>query len=323
MLRHPASFIFACCVIIGLSVVSFTPDFGQFMARYFHPSIQSELGTEVAKYTLPEGERVWRRFHGRPRNTRLLKSGSIHHQDQILVDKKSSLTLSFPNGTELRLLENTKAIIELWNPNDTNSPIYLTILFGDFELLRDGAKGKLFIIKDRQLFSPSFRPKKKGFEMIFRSSEIGIARRELNPTPEEATKVENSNEAVENEEAAPQPAAPNPTSPPTKETLPVSTTASSIPDTLTNSYIEDTIIVQKGQFQKCQANAIRETGPVNGQVVISFTIDPRGKIDEAKVLQTTIENQQLLNCLLSVFRNTSFQSFKGEPITRSFPLTFE
>lgn len=320
MLRHPATFIFACCVIIGLSVVSFTPDFSQFMARYFHPEKQSELGTEVAKYTLSEGERVWRRFHGRTRSTRLLKSGSIHHQDQILVDKKSSLSLSFPNGTELRLLENTKAVIELWNPNDTNSPIYLTILFGDFELLRDGAKGKLFIIKDRQLFSPSFRPKKKGFELIFRSSEIGIARRELNPTPEEA-KAENPNEVVEGEEATPQPASPTPT--PKKETLPFSTATNSLPDTLTNSYIEDTIVIQKGQFQKCQANSIRETGPVNGQVVISFTIDPRGKIDEAKVLQTTIENQQLLNCLLSVFRNTSFQAFKGQPITRSFPLTFE
>lgn len=319
MLRHPASFIFACCITIGLSVVSFTPDFSQFMARYFHPEKQSKLGTEIAKYTVSEGDRVWRRFHGRPRNTRLLKSGSIHHQDQLLVDKNSSLSLSFPNGTELRLLESTKAIIELWNPNDTNSPIYLTILFGDFELLRDGAKGKLFIVKDRQLFSPSFRPKKKGFELTFKSSEIGIARRELNPNPEEESKAENPNDDIEGEEAAPQPAA----AAPTKEALPSSTVANAIPDTLTNSYIEDTIVNQKSQFQKCQANSIRETGPVNGQVVISFTIDPRGKIDEVKVLQTTIENQQLLNCLLSVFRNTPFQAFKGQPITRSFPLTFE
>jgi hypothetical protein len=318
MLRHPATFIFVCCAIIGLSVVSFTPDFSQFMARYFHPEKQSELGAEVAKYTLSEGDRVWRRSHGRPRNTRLLKSGSIHHQDQLLVDKKSSLFLSFPNGTELRLLENTKAIIELWNPSDTNSPIYLTILFGDFELLRDGTKGKLFIVKDRQLFSPSFRPKKKAFELTFKSSEIGIARRELNPNPEES-KAENPNDSLEGEEATPQPATPNPT----KEALPSSTVTNSIPDTLTNSYIEDTIVNQKSQFQKCQANSIRETGPVNGQVVISFTIDPRGKIEEVKVLQTTIENQQLLNCLLSVFRNTPFQAFKGQPITRSFPLTFE
>ncbi len=318
MLRHPASFIFACCVTIGLSVVSFTPNFSQFMARYFHPEKQSKLGTEIAKYTLSEGDRVWRRFHGRPRNTRLLKSGLIHHQDQLLVDKKSSLSLSLPNGTELRLLENTKAIIELWNPNDTNSPIYLTILFGDFELLRDGAKGKLFIVKDRQLFSPSFRPRKKGFELNFKSSEIGIARRELSPHPEES-KAEIPSDGIEGEEEAPQPAAPTPT----KEALPSSTVANFIPETLTNSYIEDTIVNQKSQFQKCQANSIRETGPVNGQVVISFTIDPRGKIDEVKVLQTTIENQQLLNCLLSVFRNTPFQAFKGQPITRSFPLTFE
>lgn len=318
MLRHPASFIFVCCVTIGLSIVSFTPDFSQFMARYFHPEKQSELGAEIAKFTLSEGDRVWRRFHGRPRNARLLKSGSIHHQDQVLVDKKSSLSLSFPNGTELRLLENTKAIVELWNPNDTNSPVYLTILFGDFELLRDGAKGKLFIIKDRQLFSPSFRPKKKGFELTFKSSEIGIARPEINPHAE-GSKANNPDEEIEREQAASQPAEPAPT----KEPLPSSTAASSIPDTLTNSYIEDTIVNQRGQFQKCQANSIRETGPVIGQVVISFTIDPGGKIDDAKILQTTIENQQLLNCLLSVFRNTPFQAFKGQPITRSFPLTFE
>lgn len=113
-------------------------------------------------------------------------------------------------------------------------------MFGDFELLRDGAKGKLFIIKDRQLFSPSFRPKKKGFELIFRAL-IGIARRELNPTPEEA-KAENPNEVVEGEEAAPQPASPAPTPTPKKETLPFSTATNSVPDTLTNSYIEDTIV---------------------------------------------------------------------------------
>ncbi|MBK9038753.1 MAG: AgmX/PglI C-terminal domain-containing protein [Bdellovibrionales bacterium] len=310
--------IFVCCAIIGLSVVSFTPDFSQFMARYFHPEKQSELGAEVAKYTLSEGDRVWRRFHGRPRNTRLLKSGSIHHQDQLLVDKKSSLSLNFPNGTELRLLENTKAIIELWNPNDTNSPIYLTILFGDFELLRDGTKGKLFIVKDRQLFSPSFRPKKKEFELIFKSSEIGIARRELNLIRRNRRlKIQMTALKVKKRHLSQLHLIQQ------KKPSPSSTVTNSIPDTLTNSYIEDTIVNQKSQFQKCQANSIRETGPVNGQVVISFTIDPRGKIDEVKVLQTTIENQQLLNCLLSVFRNTPFQAFKGQPITRSFPLTFE
>lgn len=211
------------------------------------------------------------------------------------------MDIRFPSGTELRLIEKTQAIVEYWNPADTNSPVYINIMIGDFELLELGQRGKVFIVKDRRLFSPSYRPKDKVFTLKLRSSKLGLAETDEPPVEENPSQPDNTSSQL---------------SPPT--------TQSGQDSTLTNEYIENVITNKKKNFQHCQANAIRRSmGKVEGMVLVGFTIQPRGKIEDARILQTSINNQQLMDCLLSVFKTCRFQGFTGAPIVRSYPLSFE
>ena len=300
MLRNPVLVIVLTCFFVGLMVFSFTPDLSSFVARQFLPKELRETNVTVAKYTMVKGQ-VWRRHYGRTRDSRLRRSGTIHHQDQITVERRSHLDLHFPSGVEIRLEEKTKAVVEFWNPADSNSPVYLNILIGDYSLLKKGQRGKLFVIQDRQLFSPTHRPKKKAFVLKLKSSELGLA---TGGSPDELMGDSPLPDGVSAE-------------------LPPAEGTDGKAATLTNKYIEEIIARQKKNFQRCQANAIRDMGKVKGQVLVGFTIQPRGKIEEAKVLQSTIKNQQLMDCLVSVFKTCRFQEFTGTPIVRSYPLSFE
>lgn len=303
MVRNPLLLVVVSCLVVGLMVFSFTPDLSQFTAQYFLPKKMRQRTPEVAKFILVNGS-VWRRHHGRTKDSRLRRSGPLHHQDLLTVERRSHLDIRFPSGDELRLEEKTKAIVEYWNPADSNSPVYVTLLIGDFRVLNKGKRGKLFIIQDRQLFSPGHRPNKPPFMLKLRSSELGLAR-------------------VENEGMTPGMPPPAPDPDEEEGALTQSEGSTGLAETLTNKYIEEIVGLQKQNFQRCQANAIREMGKVQGQVLIGFTIQPRGKIEEAKILQTSIENKQLMDCLVSVFKNCRFQEFTGSPIVRSYPLSFE
>lgn len=303
MVKNPVLLVVFSTLVVGLTVFSFTPDLSQFTAQYFLPKQRRHLKPEVAKYILVNG-RVWRRHHGRTKDSRLRRSGTLHHQDLLTVERRSHLDVRFPSGDELRLEEKTKAVIEYWNPADSNSPVYLTVLIGDIKVLKRGKRGKLFVIQDRQLFSPGHRPKKPPFTLRLHSSELGLARVDNN----DSTPIPPSDSGGGTEEGG---------------TLSQSGDSKGLAETLTNKYIEEVIGLQKKNFQRCQANAIREMGQVKGQVLVGFTIQPRGKIEDAKVLQTSIENKQLMDCLVSVFQTCRFQEFTGSPIVRSYPLSFE
>jgi len=300
MLKNPVLIIFITCLLVGLLVFSFTPNMSDLVSKQFFPTKMQGTNLQVAKYINVRGQ-VWRSYFGRTRKTRLRRAGSLHHQDLITVERSAYLDIGFPSGTRLRLMEKTQAIIEYWNPADTNSPVYVNILMGNFELIKQGQRGKVFIIKDRHLFSPAHRPKDKVFVLRLDSSKLGLAKTDKQLVKKALNRpVDTSNKV-----------------------LPPSTIQSGKTTTLTNKYIEDVITSQKKNFQRCQANAIRKMGKVKGTVLVGFTIQPQGKIKDVKILQTSINNQQLTDCLISVFKICRFQKFTGAPIVRSYPLSFE
>lgn len=299
--KSPLVLVIVTSLVVGLLVFSFTPDMSDFAARYFLRSNAGSSTPEVAKFTQVEGK-VWRRQHGAENPTRLRKTGTLFHHDLLTVELHSHLDLRFPSGDEIRLEEKTKAVVEYWNPADSNSPIYLTVLMGDFSLLKAGQRGKLFVVMDKQLFSPGFRPEAKAFVLRLRSSELGLVGQDQTGAAPEGTTPDDGEEDGK---------------------LAPSEKTAGLAATLTNQYIEEVISGQKRDFQRCQANAIREIGQVKGQVLVGFTIQPRGKIEDSKILQTTIDNKQLMDCLLTVFKNSRFQEFTGAPIVRSYPLSFE
>lgn len=90
-----------------------------------------------------------------------------------------------------------------------------------------------------------------------------------------------------------------------------------------NAFLDALIADQAEKFQNCQVNRIRELGTVKGQVIVGLEIHPEGLIKNAKILDTDIEDTELMNCLLSVFQRIKMPKYKGEVIYRSYPLLFE
>lgn len=90
-----------------------------------------------------------------------------------------------------------------------------------------------------------------------------------------------------------------------------------------NAFLDQVIANQSEKLQNCQINRIRELGTVNGQVIVGLEIHPSGEIKNAKILDTNIEDTELMNCLLSVFQRIKLPKYKGEVIYRSYPLLFE
>ncbi len=94
-------------------------------------------------------------------------------------------------------------------------------------------------------------------------------------------------------------------------------------DSLSSDYIQDTLKRQIPAFDKCFKQLLQRTPGVVGQVVMTFTIERSGKIASADATTSTIDNAEFKHCLSEALRRVEFKSFRGDPITSTFPLGFE
>ncbi len=94
-------------------------------------------------------------------------------------------------------------------------------------------------------------------------------------------------------------------------------------DSLSSDYIQDTLKRQIPAFDKCYKQLLQRTPGVVGQVVMTFTIERGGKIVSAEATTSTIANPEFKRCLSEAIRRVEFKSFRGDPITSTFPLAFE
>jgi len=94
-------------------------------------------------------------------------------------------------------------------------------------------------------------------------------------------------------------------------------------DSLSSEYIQDTLKRQIPAFDKCYKQLLQRTPGTVGQVVMTFTIERSGKIVSADATTSTINNADFKRCLSEAIRRVEFKSFRGDPITSTFPLSFE
>jgi hypothetical protein len=94
-------------------------------------------------------------------------------------------------------------------------------------------------------------------------------------------------------------------------------------DSLSSEYIQETLKRQIPAFDKCYKQLLQRTPGVVGQVVMTFTIERSGKIASAGVTNSTISNAEFKRCLSEALRRIEFNSFRGDPITSTFPVSFE
>ncbi len=110
------------------------------------------------------------------------------------------------------------------------------------------------------------------------------------------------------------------------EMAPIIAEASSTPavgGSLSSEYIQETLKWQIPAFDKCYKQLLQRTPEVVGRVVMTFTIEKSGKIASADATTSTISNPEFKHCLSEALRRIEFKSFRGDPITSTFPLSFE
>ena len=85
----------------------------------------------------------------------LAKGDSVHNYDRIEVADKSHVNIKFPSQYTLKFLANSQFLVELWDQKKKEtSPIYIYIKYGEHQMIQEGKKGRLFLIKNNRQFSP-------------------------------------------------------------------------------------------------------------------------------------------------------------------------
>ena len=100
--------------------------------------------------------------------------------------------------------------------------------------------------------------------------------------------------------------------------------APALPKTaLSNQEIEEELSHLEKQFQNCWMQRLKDQPDLKGKVLFRLTLSPRGKINETQLVESTIKDTLMLQCLNSTLSRASFREFQGDPIEILFPLSFE
>ena len=93
-------------------------------------------------------------------------------------------------------------------------------------------------------------------------------------------------------------------------------------ETLTDNYIESVMTDRAPLFRRCQIIGLRDGQNVAGDILVSLTIQPSGKVRNVEILQNSVQNEQLENCVTTIIKQTRFRSFEGRAFSLSYPLNF-
>jgi TonB family protein len=93
--------------------------------------------------------------------------------------------------------------------------------------------------------------------------------------------------------------------------------------TLGNDEIEQAVQQRSSLFQRCWTQRLRENPTLKGNVLLQFEITPRGKVQDVQIAQSSIGDEMMMHCLMSVMERIPFREFSGSPISLTFPLSFE
>lgn len=235
----------------------------------------------------------------------------LHHQDRLQLMSGSLVRVLLASGSEVILNENTEAFIEYFKPNDVLSPVYVFISKGNLTVSKPGVPGRLFIVKNRKVLSPT-QLAQEGPENL-RSVQVQNSNSQSGHIEIEKTRNSQAQPSTEpeTENQDPRPRALSPT-------MKVGDR-----ETLTNDYIETRLAAQSNQFRRCQINSLRDRETAIGRLIFSLKIEPSGKVSEANVVSRTRAAQTLQSCVRDVILRTTFQPFESQAILIQYPIDFE
>lgn len=265
------------------------------------------IGPEIGRISELEGSFKTVR-DGRVREfTQLPQPLPVHSGDRIEVDDGSQVVLILNSQDEIELKSLTAAAVQLWNERDPGSPIYVTILGGETELRKAGVKGKAYLVRDGRLYLPGQKAINKAMALTvlknapleMQLADEGMKENPANTAPDFAPEAgESDQEPAEKDLGAE-------------------------PETLSNELIDEMIASRQQQLQKCWLTSVKDDMSRKANLIVQFTISRRGKVRDVKIADSSSNDEDLKNCVVTVFERLTFRSFKGPEISLSYPIQFE
>jgi TonB family protein len=228
----------------------------------------------------------------------------LHDGDRVQTAAASQAAVILNSQDEIEIAPESAVEFQLWNPKDSSSPIYINSLTGAVNSRRPGVKGKAYLVKDGRLYLPGQTPLAKPVALtVLRNAPLDL---QLNETGHGGSTSGDFEADTTPEDAAA-----------------VAPPSGADPETLSNEYIDETILAHQGQLQKCWLSRLKDTPAAKGQVVVQFEISKRGKVKEMRVADSTLNDEVLQRCVMSVIERIPFRPYKGSEISLSYPINFE
>lgn len=228
----------------------------------------------------------------------------LHDGDRLETSAQSRAVFILNSQDEFELPSTSALQLQLWNPKDVGSAVYVVSTLGGLEHRHGGIRGKAYVVKEGRLYLPGQKPLQKAMALtVLKAAPLDL-------------------HLAENENAAALPTEFEADSSSDMVTEAAESTGAD-PETLSNEYIDENILSHQGQLQKCWLTRLKDVPGLKGQVVVQFEISKRGKVKEAKVVDATLTDEILQKCILSVFERITFRAYKGSEISLSYPVNFE
>ncbi|MBK8939289.1 MAG: AgmX/PglI C-terminal domain-containing protein [Polyangiaceae bacterium] len=103
-----------------------------------------------------------------------------------------------------------------------------------------------------------------------------------------------------------------------KVTMGVASTAGSLPPEV----IRRIMRMQTGRFRMCYQRGLQLDPTLSGRIVVRFTIGPSGSVTSAASAGSTVQNAQVVACVVDAFKRMSFPQPEGGGVTVVSPLAF-
>lgn len=303
------SFLYVVCsFVVAIFLIAYGPKWAERFGRSYDP-VSAPLPA-IGQYSELDGN-ASRRGYSDVKFLELAAPFPLQNLDTVQVQARSKLQITL-NGFKLLVQGPAQLVFELWTSTNAKGPAVIHLSSGQLSVITEGEAGKLYVVRDGELTDPSGASVIRERSLLVTPLNIGEPpSAPIIPTPTLSSGWDARNQTrnkIVQEKISP-----------TEEgqTEEDNTTA------VTNEYLDAEIAKQQEQFQRCQNNALREQGEVKGQILVGMTISPEGKIDNARILTSTIQDDKLHTCVLQIFQRLKFKAFNGAPIVRSYPLNFE
>ncbi len=215
----------------------------------------------------------------------------------VVVHEASQVTLGFGQAT-IRLQPGARLVAER-DSSKGSGAVVATLQSGDADILTS---------------SPLFRLIKNGKEISQGStaSEPAPLVKGGKPAPHAGVVI-----------AATQPLeSPTPVQPPTAR-LNDETDATS-KESLSNEEIRRAVAAQSGFYRRCYLtylNRAQQSSPAGETITVGFVIANSGKVRDAKLVRSTVNDAVLTKCILETVERTPFRAFKASDIpVLEFPI---